>query len=62
MDLTRRNRRAFLLPRIASESPETIEGKKKKRIARLDQSVKAEHFIDWASKHREAPVSMNPLW
>ncbi|KAF2268252.1 hypothetical protein CC78DRAFT_18566 [Lojkania enalia] len=56
---------AFLLPKLTEESAETKENRRKKRLAALDNTIKAQHYVDWASKqrkeHPEFPVSMHPL-
>jgi hypothetical protein len=42
------------------------EERKKKRMARLDDCVKSQHFVDWAVQQREGNpgtvVAMNPMW
>ncbi|KAF2182561.1 hypothetical protein K469DRAFT_711737 [Zopfia rhizophila CBS 207.26] len=57
---------AFLLPRITgNDSPESKEERKKKRLARLNKTIKVQHFVDWANKqrdeHPEAPITVHPI-
>lgn len=45
---------AFLTPRIMREDgPEAKEERRKKRLAELEDNVKAQHFVDWAKKQRK---------
>jgi len=45
---------ALLMPRCArSETDASKEERRKKRLARLDSSVKAQHWVDWAKKQQE---------
>ncbi|KAH7138572.1 hypothetical protein B0J11DRAFT_19796 [Dendryphion nanum] len=57
---------AIILPRYSGiRNPESKEDRMKKRIAALDDKVKAQHFEEWAKKHRveqgEACSTKNPL-
>lgn len=59
---------ALVIPRFTGiRNPESKEERMKKRIATLDDKVKAQHFEDWAKSHRnENPQSAtcstrNPL-
>jgi E3 ubiquitin-protein ligase RHA2 len=45
---------ALLMPRCAhSETAASKEERRLKRLARLDSSVKAQHWVDWAKKQQE---------
>jgi len=57
---------ALLLPRLnPAETASTKEERRKKRMARLDKNVKAQHFLDWASKqsaeHPDLSIVRSPL-
>lgn len=57
----------FILPRITrAESATSKEACTKKRMAALENSVKAQHFIDWAAKQKEEhpaiTVRINQIW
>ncbi|PSN67224.1 hypothetical protein BS50DRAFT_634626 [Corynespora cassiicola Philippines] len=56
---------AFLLPRLSEENAEEKEARKQRRLARLDSSVKSQHYVEWAAKQsREHPgtaFTINPL-
>jgi E3 ubiquitin-protein ligase RHA2 len=61
---------ALLVPRIMhDDGPQAREERRKKRLAELEHSVKAQHFVDWAKKQRQehpgAPLPAeltHPLW
>lgn len=60
---------AFLIPRLhADETPASKEERRKNRLARLDSSVKAQHFVDWAATQRiehpdvEVEAGVHALW
>ncbi|KAF2246469.1 hypothetical protein BU26DRAFT_520937 [Trematosphaeria pertusa] len=45
---------ACLLPKCTGEESEaTKEQRRKKRLEKLENSIKAEHFLDWAKKERK---------
>lgn len=57
--------RAYVLPNCNGTTEESNEKRKQKRLEKLNATVKAEHFADWANKerkvHPEVPFS-NVLW
>jgi hypothetical protein len=69
--------RAFILPRMTSRQQAAIkEERKKKRMARLEECLKAQRYVDWSITHRPrrdstggkddastaSDICINPLW
>lgn len=51
---------ALLMPRFTrGETAASKEDRRKKRLARLDSSVKAQHWVDWAKKQQEIDPKSN---
>jgi E3 ubiquitin-protein ligase RHA2 len=57
---------AFVPRSPRSETPASKEERRKKRLARLDSSVKAQHWVDWAMDQRQnnpkSPSTVHALW
>jgi E3 ubiquitin-protein ligase RHA2 len=58
---------ALLMPRCArAETAASKEERRRKRMARLESSVKAQHWVDWAKKQQEmdpkSSSTVHALW